>query len=91
MGESSTSVPCSVFFPHQIGASKHAVEGYTETLDHEIRRFGVRALLVEPAYTRTSLSGTTQSARISLDVYAEERKRLTAATLQLVFRYQSFD
>src|SRR4051812_43290917 len=23
-------------------ASKHAVEGYTETLDHEVRRFGVR-------------------------------------------------
>src|SRR5207248_10187078 len=32
-------------------ASKHALEGYTETLDHEIRRFGVRAMLIEPAYT----------------------------------------
>jgi NAD(P)-dependent dehydrogenase (short-subunit alcohol dehydrogenase family) len=63
-------------------ASKHAVEGYTETLDHEIRRFGVRALLVEPAYTRTNLSGNTQSASIKLDVYADERKRVTAATLQ---------
>ena len=30
-------------------ASKHALEGYTETLDHEVRRFGVRAMLVEPA------------------------------------------
>jgi NAD(P)-dependent dehydrogenase (short-subunit alcohol dehydrogenase family) len=67
-------------------ASKHAVEGYTETLDHEIRRFGVRALLVEPAYTRTKLSGNTKSARITLDVYAEERKRLTAATLQNIER-----
>jgi short-subunit dehydrogenase len=67
-------------------ASKHAVEGYTETLDHEIRRFGVRALLVEPAYTRTKLSGNTQSARITLDAYADERKRLTAATLQNIER-----
>jgi short-subunit dehydrogenase len=67
-------------------ASKHAVEGYTETLDHEIRRFGVRALLVEPAYTRTNLSGNTQSARITLDVYADERKRVTAATLQNIER-----
>jgi NAD(P)-dependent dehydrogenase (short-subunit alcohol dehydrogenase family) len=66
-------------------ASKHAVEGYTETLDHEIRRFGVRAL-VEPAYTRTNLSGNTQSARITLDVYADERKRVTAATLQNIER-----
>jgi len=67
-------------------ASKHAVEGYTETLDHEIRRFGVRALLVEPAYTRTKLSGNTQSAKITLDAYAEERKRVTAATLQNIER-----
>lgn len=46
-------------------ASKHAVEGYTETLDHEVRRFGVRALLVEPAYTRTKLSGNAKTAKIS--------------------------
>jgi RND family efflux transporter MFP subunit len=58
-------------------ASKHAVEGYTETLDHEVRRFGVRALLVEPAYTRTKLSGNTRSAKTAIDVYADERKRLT--------------
>jgi RND family efflux transporter MFP subunit len=63
-------------------ASKHAVEGYTETLDHEIRRFGLRALLVEPAYTRTKLSGNTKSSKISLPVYAEERKRLTDAIQQ---------
>jgi len=67
-------------------ASKHAVEGYTETLDHEIRRFGVRALLVEPAYTRTKLSGNTKVANITLDVYTDERKRLTAASLQNIER-----
>jgi NAD(P)-dependent dehydrogenase (short-subunit alcohol dehydrogenase family) len=67
-------------------ASKHAVEGYTETLDHEIRRFGVRALLVEPAYTRTKLSGNTKSAKISLEVYADERKRLTDAAEQNIER-----
>lgn len=67
-------------------ASKHAVEGYTETLDHEIRRFGVRALLVEPAYTRTNLSGNTKSAKLTLDAYADERQRVTAATLQNIER-----
>ncbi len=60
-------------------ASKHAVEGYTETLDHEIRRFGLRALLVQPAYTKTKLSGNTKSAKTTLNVYADERKRLTEA------------
>ena len=34
-------------------ASKHAVEGYSESLDHEVREHGVRALLVEPAITNT--------------------------------------
>src|SRR6185503_15585096 len=67
-------------------ASKHAVEGYTETLDHEIRRFGVRALLVEPAYTRTKISENTKSAKITLNVYADERKRLTATALQNIER-----
>ncbi|MGW5666314.1 SDR family NAD(P)-dependent oxidoreductase, partial [Streptomyces sp. NPDC003758] len=30
-------------------ASKHAVEGYSESMDHEVRQHGVRVLLVEPA------------------------------------------
>jgi NAD(P)-dependent dehydrogenase (short-subunit alcohol dehydrogenase family) len=65
-------------------ASKHAVEGYTETLDHEIRRFGLRALLVQPAYTKTKLSGNTKSAKTTLNVYADERKRLTEAAQQSI-------
>src|SRR5881398_3130949 len=63
-------------------ASKHAVEGYTETLDHEIRRFGVRALLVEPAYTKTKIKGNSKFAKVALEVYADERKRLTDAVQQ---------
>src|SRR5947207_5316913 len=34
-------------------ASKHALEGYSESLDHEIRAFGIRVALIEPAYTRS--------------------------------------
>ena len=59
-------------------ASKHAVEGYTETLDHEIRRFGVRALLVEPAYTKSRISGNAKFPRNEIAIYAEEKKRLIA-------------
>src|SRR5205823_9527188 len=57
-------------------ASKHAVEGYTETLDHEVRRFGVRALLIQPAYTKSKINGNSRSAKAALEVYAAERKRL---------------
>jgi NAD(P)-dependent dehydrogenase (short-subunit alcohol dehydrogenase family) len=63
-------------------ASKHAVEGYTETLDHEVRRFGVRALLVEPAYTKTKIRGNSKFPKVALEVYADERKRLTDAVQQ---------
>src|SRR6266516_4356332 len=63
-------------------ASKHAIEGYTETLDHEIRRFGVRALLVEPANTKTNISENAKSAKITLEAYADERKRLTSEAQQ---------
>ncbi len=59
-------------------ASKHALEGYTETLDHEVRRFGVRAILVQPAYTKSRITGNARYARNALEVYADERKRLTA-------------
>ena len=57
-------------------ASKHALEGYTETLDHEVRRFGVRAVLIEPVYTKTKISGNAKSAKVALAVYAAERKRM---------------
>lgn len=35
-------------------STKHAVEGYSESLDHEVRTLGIRVLLVEPAVTRTA-------------------------------------
>ncbi len=63
-------------------ASKYAVEGYTETLDHETRRFGVRALLVEPAYTKTNIRENSKFAKVALEVYADERKRVTDAVLR---------
>lgn len=36
-------------------ATKHAIEGYSESLDHEVRSMGIRVMLVEPAFTRTAL------------------------------------
>jgi NAD(P)-dependent dehydrogenase (short-subunit alcohol dehydrogenase family) len=54
-------------------ASKHALEGYSESLDHEIRGTGVRVVLVEPAYTRTSFEGNVYQADQQLDVYQSAR------------------
>ena len=55
-------------------ASKHALEGYSESLDHEVRATGVRVVLVEPAYTRTSFEGNVYRADQQLDVYQSARE-----------------
>jgi NAD(P)-dependent dehydrogenase (short-subunit alcohol dehydrogenase family) len=54
-------------------ASKHAIEGYSESLDHEVREHGVRVLLVEPAYTNTAFEGNSVQADTPLPVYAQRR------------------
>jgi short-subunit dehydrogenase len=54
-------------------ASKHAMEGYSESLDHEIRGSGIRVVLVEPAYTRTSFEGNVYQPDQQLDVYHSAR------------------
>src|ERR671919_1133982 len=54
-------------------ASKHAVEGYSESLDHEVRSSGIRVVLVEPAYTRTSFEGNVYQADQQLDIYRSAR------------------
>src|SRR3954464_2383357 len=54
-------------------ASKHAVEGYSESLDHEIRASGVRVVLIEPAWTRTSFEGNVYQADQHLVVYQAAR------------------
>jgi short-subunit dehydrogenase len=40
-------------------ATKHALEGYSESLDHETRAFNVRVSLIEPAYTRSVFEQNT--------------------------------
>jgi NAD(P)-dependent dehydrogenase (short-subunit alcohol dehydrogenase family) len=59
-------------------ATKHAIEGYSESLDHEVREHGVRVLLVEPAYTSTSFDANSMPADEPLAVYAPRREVLDA-------------
>ena len=54
-------------------ATKHAVEGYAESVDHELREHGVRMLLVEPAYTKTSFEASSLPPDSPLPVYAAQR------------------
>src|SRR3954452_21504342 len=57
-------------------ATKHAVEGYSESLDHEVREHGVRVLLVEPGYTSTAFDANAVPADEPLPLYARRRETL---------------
>jgi short-subunit dehydrogenase len=65
-------------------ATKHAIEGYSESLDHEVRDHGVRVLLVEPAYTKTSFDANTVAADEPLAVYARRREAIDVLTAAAV-------
>jgi NAD(P)-dependent dehydrogenase (short-subunit alcohol dehydrogenase family) len=65
-------------------ASKHALEGYTETLDDEVRQFRIRALLVEPTFTRTSIETNRTPVRAPISVYSEPEQRVNEAITQKI-------
>ena len=54
-------------------ATKHAVEGYSESLDHELRTKGIRVSVIEPAYTKTQFDAHLLEADSKLDEYREAR------------------
>jgi len=54
-------------------ATKHAVAGYSESLDHELRTQGIRVSVVEPAYINTSFDANLLQPDAPLEVYREIR------------------
>jgi len=54
-------------------ATKHAVEGYSESLDHELRTKGIRVSVIEPAYTKTQFDAHLLEADSKIDEYREAR------------------
>ena len=65
-------------------ATKHALEGYSEALDHEVRSFGVRVVLIEPAYTRTAMESNSLEADTPIAEYAETRARVFALNAEML-------
>lgn len=65
------------FLPMPYGAlyaaTKHAVEGYSESLDHELRTRGIRVSVIEPAYTKTPFDANFLEPDATLDEYREVR------------------
>ena len=58
-------------------ATKHAVEGYSELLDHELCSFGIRVSRIEPAFTAPRWGERGTADRIS-SVYDKGRSAAIA-------------
>lgn len=63
-------------------ATKFALEGYTEVLRHEVKRFNIEVSLVEPAYIKTNLWQTRQYPVDRISDYDPWRHRTSKATKQ---------
>jgi NAD(P)-dependent dehydrogenase (short-subunit alcohol dehydrogenase family) len=55
-------------------ATKYAVEGYSESADHEVREHNIRVLLVEPHGTRTGFDDNTATPDNPLPAYERQRE-----------------
>jgi NAD(P)-dependent dehydrogenase (short-subunit alcohol dehydrogenase family) len=60
-------------------STKHAIEGLSESLDYEVRACGIRVVLIEPSYVRTSLDASAAQAEGRIDAYAAQRLRTASA------------
>jgi NAD(P)-dependent dehydrogenase (short-subunit alcohol dehydrogenase family) len=76
------------FLPAPYGAlyaaSKHAVEGYSESLDHETREFGVRVSVVEPGYTDTAFDANAADPDSPIESYVPLREHVKATLIKSV-------
>jgi NAD(P)-dependent dehydrogenase (short-subunit alcohol dehydrogenase family) len=57
-------------------ASKHAVEGYSEALDHELRTQGIRVSVIEPAYVKTKFEANNIEPDSKISEYDAIRAKL---------------
>lgn len=61
-------------------SSKHALQGFSTSLDHELRGTGLRSLAVRPGFMRTDIGSNTLSAART-DEGSERVRRAVEASL----------
>ncbi|NPT59811.1 oxidoreductase [Paraburkholderia elongata] len=65
-------------------ATKHAVAGYSESLDHELRTLGIRVSVIEPAYIKTPFDANFMAPDVPLDEYREVRAAVDKRVKEVV-------
>ncbi|MBD3274379.1 MAG: SDR family NAD(P)-dependent oxidoreductase, partial [Candidatus Marinimicrobia bacterium] len=63
----SLGVPLQGYY----SASKHAVDGFTKSLRMEVRKFGIKVVLLKPGFVKTNLHHSFQKAEQSIQDYEE--------------------
>jgi short-subunit dehydrogenase len=66
-------------FGASYSASKHAIEGYSESLDHEVRHFGIRVAVIEPWATKTSIEANSSQGDRPVAAYGQALANYRAA------------
>jgi len=56
-------------------ASKHALRGFSESLDHEVRNFGIRVSVVEPGFIKTEIVEHSPIAAAPFEPYSSARSK----------------
>jgi NAD(P)-dependent dehydrogenase (short-subunit alcohol dehydrogenase family) len=78
------------FMPMPYGAlyaaTKHAIEGYSESLDHELRTRGIRVSVIEPAYTKTQFDANFLEPDSKLDEYLAVRASMGQTLKEVMAR-----
>jgi len=69
-----TGIPFGAFY----SAGKFALEGYSESLSHELRAFGIHVSLIEPGFVKTPISSAAHIAAGALAAYDAVRPRVFA-------------
>ncbi|MCC6524456.1 MAG: oxidoreductase [Polyangiaceae bacterium] len=65
-------------------ASKHALEGYSESLDHELRTRGVRVVVIEPGVTKTPFDANLLEPDSKIEEYRATRAALNKRYQEVV-------
>lgn len=60
-------------------ASKHAIEGYSESLDHEVREFGIRVAVIQPGVTKSLFEYSATPSDRPLSAYDKSRQKYLVA------------
>ncbi len=57
-------------------ASKHAVEAFSEALNHEVRNLNIRSILIEPGFTKTKFDAHSIYGENEISIYDSFRSHI---------------